>query len=393
MELGAASPPPRDVRRVVSRAALVLSLVLAPQACGDATTTPAAGSVADAAPPPDAAPGVDAGAADAAVERPLRMPAAATLPLVEANLLRVGVSGQIDVAAAFCGTGARLSVFWDRFDAAFSSSRVWAIHTEDLTRATAPAAVDLGPERFVANPSCVGDYLYFASSTGLSSRPVVSRARLAALGERVAVAVTGVDTLLGWPHFNAWGARTAVAFRDGTSAPHLALSVDGVAFSAPVAVSEPGALANAVDLGGGALLFSYQRPVGGEPMVSFFRTTTDGVAFSPEARVTANASNVHDTSALPRPGGGVDLYYIYPKGPLGFTLFRRAVSAAGALGPEETVTTPGLGEPSKPVAARAPDGTVLLAYADITARDVTTGEPTTQELTIARLQGDAPPPP
>jgi hypothetical protein len=391
VELGRGRPSAKLDRKRAAFA-LLLPVLAALAACGsDAGAPPTAAPVEDASPPPDGAPTSDAGA-DVERDRPLRMPVAAPLPLVEANLLRVGVPGSIDLGAAFCVDGAGLTVFWDRFDGAFSSSRIWAVQSDDLSRATAPAAVDLGAQRFVANPSCTDRYLYFTSAASLSSRPAVSRVRLGALDAPEAVTVTGADTLLSWPHFSAWGARTAVAFRDGFSAPHVAASADGVAFAARVKVSEPGALANAVDLGGGALLVSYQRPVGNEPMVSFFRITTDGATFSPEARVTESASNVHDTSALARPGGGADLYFIYPKGPLGFTLFRRSVSAAGVLGPEETVTTPGLGEPSKPIAARAPDGSVWLAYADITARDASTQEPTTQELTLARLLGDAPPP-
>lgn len=321
------------------------------------------------------------------------LPPPAALPLGEADLLRLGEGGAIDMNVALCRRGSGFIVAWDRFDATYSRSTIVAVASRDLRGTTEPAALALGTSRFVANPSCVGDLLYFARSSGLRAPGIeLARVSVSSTNEE-AVSVAAVSSLLGWPRFAAWGARTLVAFRDGDSVPSLAVSEDGLAFTGHVAVGPPGALANASVLGDGGLIFTYQRDIAPEPMVSFFRVSADGVSFGDETRVTDASPNVHDTSSLARADGGVDLYYIYPSGPRGFRLFRRAVSATGARGPEEAVTSSGLGEPSKPVAARASDGTVLLAYADIAERDGTTGEPTHQILTLARVAGDAPAPP
>jgi len=323
-----------------------------------------------------------------APSEPRTLPPPAALPLTEESLLRLGADGAMDVNVALCRRGDGFVIAWDRFDAAFTASKIFSATSRDLRGTTEPAALSLGTEALVANPSCVGNHMYFTRAAALGGRAAIVRVPVGATATE-AVSVAEVSSTLSWPRFAAWGARTIVAFRDRDSAPKLAISEDGLGFGAAVAVGPPGALANAAGLGGGALLFSYQRGVDVRPMVSFFRISSDGVTFTPEAPVTASSPNVHDTSALPRADGGVDLYYIYPTGRTGFTLFRRAVSAAGDLGAEEMVTTPGLGEPSKPVAARAGDGTVLLAYADIVARDTKTGEPIRQVLTVARLQRDA----
>lgn len=364
-----------------------LAAVGALSSCEEATSAEPPPANDAAAPAPDVA-------ADAGPVLPLALPAPAPPPLVEENLLRLGDDASIDLNAALCVSPGAVVVAWDRFAPDFRTSRVWAIRAPDLARATAPAELALGSDALVAAPSCAGDFMYFTRARSITARATVARVRVEGPGEPEAVgAPAELASTLGWPRVTRWGARVALAFRDGQSVPRLALADDGLAFGSSAEVAAPGALANAGDLGGGSLLFSYQRPVAAEPMVSFFRITSDGVTFGPEERVTTSSPNVHDASAVPRAKGGVDLYYIYPSGPRGFTLFRRAVAPTGALGPEEVVTTPGLGEPSKPVATRAPDGTILLAYADITARAPTTGEPTRQAMTLARLATEAPPPP
>lgn len=171
----------------------------------------------------------------------------------------------------------------------------------------------------------------------------------------------------------------------------VAFSDDGLGFDPPVLVAPAGeALATLGEFGDGSLAYTHQRAMPGEPTVSFFQRSADGLIWTEPERVTTASSNVHDTTMVTRLDGDLDLYYIYPAGPQGFVLFRRALTSAGALGAEERVSADALGEPSKPELARLADGRLVLTWAEISQRHPVQGWPTEQRLNVAILTGDAP---
>lgn len=344
--------------------------------------------------PPDSGPAGDVGSDVGAPPTPL--------PLALSDTVLVGPPGAIDMTAAgFEGEQGPLVVF-ERFDADFLSAKHWVTRLEPAPVGGWSGAALLEPQppdAFVAAPSSVevgGErWLYGARASTLQGAAALFRARLEAAGFGAAQAlpaIGGVGSLLAWPRFfDLPDGRVGVAFRDGASRPRLALSADGQAFATPVTVGPPGAMADACAFADGTLLFTYQTE--DAPMTSWLRISRDdGATWTPAQKVTESSTNVHDTAPVRRLDGAVDLYYIYPAGGAGFSLFRRAVSAAGALGPEQQVTALEVGDTSKPGATRLRDGRLLLTWAEISARAPATGEPTEQRLWLALLSGDAPAP-
>jgi hypothetical protein len=290
-----------------------------------------------------------------------------------------------------------VTAFFDTSDVAITRASIQFVHSADGRHFTKPRTLPLPGGAVVASPTVVrhgsSSHLYYASSASLRARPSVSRLRTAdvlfGVAEPVAP-IAGVDTALSWPSFAPLASgETVVAFRDGRSVPHFAASADGKSFGDPRPIGEPGAMAAVTEIGGGTLVYTYQHPTATEPMVSYARLSHDrGATWSAPVRV-ASSPNVHDTSVLARADGGGDLYYIYPPDAHGFSLYRRSITAAGELGPEQRLTVSELGEPSKPRAARLPDGRVLVAFADIAARSPDL-QPAVQQIVIAELAGDAP---
>lgn len=344
---------------------------------------------------PDA--GVDAGVVDAGAW--LSLETAPQLPLLERDVLRLGEGLDVDMLSAWAvdPTARRARLFFESGSEAFDAA--WLLVSEaspDGRRFTPPQRVttDAG---FVAScavlPSATGPRLVQVSAPDYHSQVAVTAVDAWTLDDARPLSLpSGVASALSWPRFvddadgGVW-----LAYRDGASVPSLAHSVDGVTFApgAPVPPVAGGAMAAVGRFASGALAYVSQAPEGAEPMVSRVRTSADGAQWSSAQRVTDASPNVHDTFVLPRVDGDVDLYFIYPAGGRGFSLFRRALSAEGALGPEQRVTDVTLGDPSKPAAFRLSDGAVLVTFADIVAR-APQGWPSRQQLVVARLAGDAP---
>jgi hypothetical protein len=228
--------------------------------------------------------------------------------------------------------------------------------------------------------------LYFAGVDDLSSAPSLYR-------EGAALpSVVGIASLLSWPRYEVWEDAVALAFRDGASRAMIAFGDTASSLGDPIIVhGEPSAMANVAAFGDGSLAYVYQHPDGTNAMVSFIRRSPDAMTWSDPVRVTDASGNVHDTTLALRSDGSLDAYYAYPRGGGGFELHRRAITPDGEMGEEERVTQFD-GEPTKPEVLRLASGRVLLAFADIVDRDRGTGEPTRQELTIASLPSEAPPP-
>ena len=322
--------------------------------------------------------------------------AASSVPIV------FGTADGIDLDSASALEAGRVRVIFDSFDAAFETGRLWegARELGDLGSVRAPRQLELGDEAFVAAPSRVrlgdGAYLYFVVGTSLGVAPELARARIEAdgFGPREDLGpLAGADSLLAWPRFETLpDGRIAVAFHDGVGRPSLALSDDGRVFGAATVVdTAPRAMAKVTAFGDGTLAFTYQT--GANPMISYVRVAPPPAAGAPPVWsapfvVTEASSNVHDTSAVVRADGDLDLYYIYPPGPA-FRVFRRALARDGRLGPEEAVTGEASGDTSKPRVVRLDGCRVLLTYAEITVRDGA-GQPIQQRLGAVVIDGDAP---
>lgn len=326
----------------------------------------------------------------------LVLPSDRALPLRRADVLRIGDAREIDMMSTLAtdASGAITGVF-DRGNANLTQSSLFAFQSTDGVRFTRPRRVVVpGAPALVGSPSLVGTSLYFAAANSLQEAPAIGRAPLAGgtLGAiEMLPPVAGVDWLLSWPTFSELsGGKVALAFRDGAGIPRFSASSDGKTFALPRTVVASGAaMVSSAQANDGTIAVSYQMTTATEPMVSFVVLSRDGgTSWSAPIRI-APANNVHDTSMLARSDGGLDLYYIHPPDAHGFSLFRRALSSAGVLGPEERLTASETGEPSKPKALRTKDGRVVVAWADIAER-APSGEPAVQQIVLAKLAGDAP---
>ncbi len=333
---------------------------------------------------------------------PLELPPAGALPLGKADVLRLDDTRAMAMGSSFAaGADGSLTIVFDRTDAAFTRSELLVAHSRDGRHFTAPEPITLPGAKpaFVASPSAVTvgaqSFLYFESAERLDVRPTLARAPLVAgrLGPvELLPPIAGVEWLQSWPKFAPLAdGGLGVAFRDGRSTPFFATSADGMAFGAPNRIALAGAMPDFGQAKDGTLAFSFQLDTPTEPMVSYVRLSQNGgTSWSAPIRISPE-SNVHDTTILARADGGFDLYYIYPPADhRGFSLFRRALTTAGALGPEERLTSKELGEPSKPQAVRRSDGRIVVAYSEIAERAPTTFEPSVQQIVLAELTGDAP---
>lgn len=316
-------------------------------------------------------------------EPAIALPEPASLPLGEADVLALGPGLVLDVTSSFgVDADGAISVVFDTFDAAFARGELREARSIDGVSFTAARSITFVDRAYEANPSHVGATLYFSAAGDLSSAPDLFEAG-ASLPR-----VPGVASLLSWPRFSRAPAGVLLAFRDGASRPMFASGPDAASLAAPIAIDPGGAAMITVEaFGDGALAYAYQRPEGAEPMVSYLRRSIDGATWTAPARVTDRSSNVHDTTLTLRSDGALDAYYAFPVDG-GFELHRRAISADGAMGPEERVTALD-GEPTKPAAFLLASGRVLLAFAAITARNPITGEPTRQTVMLASLPGEA----
>jgi hypothetical protein len=410
---------PRTMTRIMTIAALGFSafwfvacgpqvqreLQPVPPLASDVTVLPAphdAGKF-DAGPidagPIDGGP-IDAGPIDAGPRRAVPQPA--TLPLTEADVLRLGTDTSVDLNAVltlFPGGEARL--VYETLSQ--NDDRAWLLIAEsndDGLSFTTPRILTFDGSLFESAPSGVrigaNQFVYWAAATALNAPPLLYRARITPQGfsPREAVAVSNaVPWLLSWPRFLAVpDGGIAMVNRDGAGLPTISFSPDGLDFTADVRRAMPGSSSAQVAAGffeNGTMALSHQSPEGAAPMISRVRISSDALVWTSAVQVSANSQNVHDTWLVNRADGDLDLYYIYPAGGRGFSLFRRPLSPDGGLGPEQRITANSLGDPSKPSAQRLPSGKLLLMFADITSR-APQGWPLTQQLTLSILSGDAP---
>lgn len=307
---------------------------------------------------------------------------ASVLPIAEDAITPVGVGPGLDVYAELHGD----ALVFEHYDDAFTMGELRRVDLSDL--AAPPVTLDLGlSEAMVGNPSLPirggVPTLYLVATESSSASARVERRPWSGAAPGAAEGVTMPEPigLLSWPRFVALAdGRVAVAYRDGASLVKLAFSDDGLAFDAPQVMGPAGAQPELAQMASGALVYAYQVGVGGD-IQSWYRVSTDGSAWSDAALVTDSSTNVHDTDAFVRADGRVDLYYIWPDSALGFDLWRRCVSADGALGPEELVVVRSWGNLAKPRAHRRADGAIQLTFVD---------QNRGHRLFTARLVGDAP---
>lgn len=313
----------------------------------------------------------------------------AALPVGADAALRLGPGADLDVASAITQDEAgAVTLVFESFDEGFTRGELWSTTSADGAAFQVARPIGFTPHPFEASPSFVDGALVFAGADDLESAPTLYLGRVGA--PEALPPVSGLVSLLSWPRLQATPGGVALVFRDGGSAPRLATGADVRSLGAPRAIAaEAAAMVTLGVFGDGSLAATYQRPVGGEPMVSFVVRSSDGEAWTEPARVTDASPNVHDTTLVGRSDGGLDLYYAYPASAAGFALFRRRLDPDGALGPEERVTADEVGEATKPEGLRLASGDVLVATAVITRRGPS-GEPTRQELTLLRLNGEAP---
>lgn len=374
--------------------AATLGTLLALTGCSESSTL---ASFDGPAPPTGSDSGPDGGSRN---DMPPGPPSPHTmLPLGPSAALTLGDGSGIDVQAALFPSraGADAAIVYDHFDAAFSTGELRSASLTMGGLLSTPTDLFTAAPPFAANPSGVERagtaYLYYVSAETLQGSATIERRQREgnSWGPLQTVSLPAM-TLLSWPRFIALpDDRVALGYRDGLGQPRVALSSDGLRFDSTTVVDSRGAAMVAVgSFSDGQLVCTYQTESATAPMTSWVRRSRDGVSWSPPLRVTSNSTNVHDTAPLPRVDGGIDLYYIYPVGQLGFALFRRRYGADGTLGAEERVTDDAFGEVSKPSGVRLADGRLLLTYAAITARDPVQGLPSVQRLGAVLLAGDAP---
>jgi hypothetical protein len=321
---------------------------------------------------------------------------ATALPLGPEASVEISEPGAIDVyGAAFEGED-RVTVVYERYNEPFTNGRIHVATSTDGKNFAPAGEAPIGTRALRGGPSAIGELLYFIEADALAAAPSLARARFASdedtFEEAEALpAIGGVDSILSWPRFLARrDGSMAVVFRDGFGHGKVGFSADGVSFEG-IATVEASAVAQP-ELGehaDGSLVFTFQTPVNDEPMISFFRRSSDGTSWTDPVRVSTASSNVHDARIFERIDGGLDLYYIYPVRRPGFSMFRRRIELDGALGPEQQLTLPELGDATKPAPQRLRDGRVLLLYAEITRRALQ-GYPTEQILRALWFYGDAP---
>ncbi|MEQ9495926.1 MAG: hypothetical protein RIT81_03685 [Deltaproteobacteria bacterium] len=279
-------------------------------------------------------------------------------------------------------------LLFDRSDAQFSRSEV---------RFGAPGAASrplLEGARLQASPSLAAGHVYLLRAERFDA-PTAELVRVPFDGERAGSAepIEGLEGLgpLSWPrvHQLPQGGFVA-AYRDAASRPRIAYSDDGQRFVTLPGTVEPQGAAM-VELGvfeNGTLAMTYQRTLPDGSYVSYVRTSQDARTWSARRPITGASNNVHDTSLVRREDGGLDLYYVYTTPREGFALYRRALGEDEQLGPEQRVTRPGP-DINKPVATRAPDGSLWVTFAEVTSRDPA-GWVNGQQLRTVELDGDAP---
>lgn len=319
-----------------------------------------------------------------------------SLPLTEADVHQLGDPDNVDTFSVAFEADCALTIVYEAANSDYTSGRLYGVRTTEFGTFSAAEVLPLGAEQIHGSPSRVqlndDAYLYFVKTAGLGSPARLFRARFEGGAFEAPEAledVQGISSLLSWPKFIADGqGGVALAYRDAQSFAFFRRSDDGLRFEAPVQISQAQiAIPTVESFEEGPLVYTFQIP--GQTYVAYYALSSDrGETWTLPASITDASSNVHDATAVPRLDGDMDLYYIYPNGPHGFSIHRRALTRAGSLGPEELVTTPGLGNTQKPHLQRLSDGSLMLSYARVT-RLHPQGYPDALALTVARIAEDA----
>lgn len=291
-----------------------------------------------------------------------------------------------------------LSLFFDRVPADASSFRVHEAQLEVSKGAwTELGPQDLGEETMQGGASCVSfsgrSYLYFVKASGLKTGGAYFRAEVGErdLGPLEEITVSSPIAILSFPRVRALrDGRIALIFRDFQSRGILALSDDGLDFSAErVVVDEPAAQLGVADFSDGGLAVAYQTDRAGGGKTSWLRLARDDrTGWSAPIQLAPEHINAHDPQLFARLDGALDVYYSATPDRLagGFLLFRRRVSSQGELGPEQQLTAQGAGSLLMPQIERLPDGGLLLVLARVLG-----AEGNRSQLAALELSSDAPP--
>ena len=280
-----------------------------------------------------------------------------SLPIPASSIVAVQSAGGIDIDSALLGDSTL--VFEHYADENLSSGTLMSVVVE-ANGFSAPKPMLLGSANLYGGPSAVGAHLYYVEAAWLTSAGKLFR-RTSAAPETVQMPEP--FALISCPQVRELNDGTfVVAYRDMQSVVKLAFSADGLAFGSPVELGPPGAMAKVAQMADDTLIFSYQKEVA--PMLSYYRLSGHQKQWTEPALVTESSPNVHDTNPYRRADGRIDLYYIYPIDPIGFSLWRRCVKPDGSLGPEEQVVETTWGNLAKPHAHRLPSGATLLTFVD-----------------------------
>lgn len=225
-----------------------------------------------------------------------------------------------------------------------------------------------------------GTWLYFASGDRNLNNITLWKSQL--IGDAFSPPsrlpeVPGLGRLVQWPRWVGAGSEVFLTFRGEKSRPYWLRLKNGVAQTAPDALTSFGvAYPRVMPLEDHGCFFSYQKPPEGGYMATYFSVSSDCANWSSATPLSwpkpPGKPDVHDAYALPRLDAGMDIYYVYPsrKGPaakfqIGFDLYRRAIMPDGRMGDEELLTARDAFNPFAPSVHRLADKTILVTFADI----------------------------
>lgn len=299
------------------------------------------------------------------------------LPVPSSEVLQVHSTPGIDLYGTILPSAGGLRLIFDHLNEELTTAELWQVPLSDgLPEGAVTVLPSPDAAAMVAAPSAVWRdgrwYLYSVTASALMGPAELTRRPqddMGELGPSEAVAPPEPVAILSWPRFESLlDGSLAMAYRDGASVVKLALSDDGLSFGAPRTMGPVGAQPEIGQMADGTLVYTYQVGTGSR-MDSFVRVSVgsdpaDWETFTEPLLVTTSSTNVHDTDVFLRADGRADLYYIYPVSAVGFTLFRRCISATGDLGPEEQVVETSWGNLAKPRAYRLEDGRILLTFVD-----------------------------
>lgn len=157
----------------------------------------------------------------------------------------------------------------------------------------------------------------------------------------------------------------------------FSLSNDGLNFDSPVEIGSGGAMPALAMFSSNELIYTFQTRFVSKIMSSkqqqksgmrthFRLSSNDGANWGDPIPITTRVEGVHDASPIQRRDGNVDVYYssIDSQENDVFSLWRRCVSTAGKLGPEELVVDKKFGNIAKASLHRLSDGSLLLTFVE-----------------------------